>query len=71
MSETTINILSWLAFVGLILVTLGLGALVDTERRRAVLMLRLRRASGEALGPRNAVHGATAEAQGQNCKDKD
>lgn len=57
MSETTIDTLSWVAFAGLVLVTLGLGALVDTERKRAVLMLRLRRAGGEALGPRNAAPG--------------
>ncbi|MGK7651917.1 type II secretion system F family protein [Roseovarius sp. B08] len=57
MSETTVDILSWMAFAGLILVTLGLGALVDTERRRAVLMLRLRRAGGEALPPRDATQG--------------
>src|SRR6056297_615349 len=57
MSEATVDTLSWIAFAGLILVTLGLGALVDTERKRAVLMLRLRRAGGEALGPRAATPG--------------
>ncbi|MFN3210745.1 MAG: type II secretion system F family protein [Roseovarius sp.] len=59
MSEQTVNLLSWIAFTGLILATLGLGALVDGERRRAALLMRMRRAGGEVLGPRNQRRGAT------------
>ncbi|WP_420556648.1 type II secretion system F family protein [Roseovarius sp.] len=57
MSEATVNILSWMTFAGVILATLGLCALVNIERRRAGLMLRLRRAGGQALGPRTAAPG--------------
>lgn len=47
MSETTIQTLTLLAFGGLLLAMLGLAALLHTERQRARVALRLRRANGD------------------------
>ncbi|MEQ8899738.1 MAG: type II secretion system F family protein [Roseovarius sp.] len=48
MSEQMMPPLAWLAFVGLVAAFLALAALVESERRRAGIALRLRRANGDA-----------------------
>ncbi len=58
MSDSMVQILGWLGFAGLVLATLALAALAETERRRAAMVLRLRRAGGAAVAPRSATAGA-------------
>ncbi len=54
MSETMVQLMFWLAFGGLVLTMLALGALMQTERQRNQLATRLTRANGTGPARRTA-----------------